>query len=134
MNGPPIKGHIPQTVDDRRMSPPKSLTADGVLAHMFRTIMFERGITFQSMPAVVGRFLARYEIPDTAVSQDRRANLMKELRADTMSWRSFVRNQSLIGIGEFELVIRARGLDGRTTEHSIMVTPSVHDTLNEVGK
>lgn len=125
---------LPPSMDDRMMSAPKSLNADGVLAHMFRTIMFERGITFISLQSVVGRFLAKYEIPDTAISQDRKANLIKELKAASMTWRNFVRNIPLIGIARFELIVRAHGFDGRTTEHALMITPSAQESAEEIKK
>ena len=121
-------------IDDRRLMEPRAASPESVLANLLHTIMYERGITAMSLGAVVGRFLERYEIPNTRISPDRKNNLIKELKASTMTWRSFINNLPLLGIVKFRITVTVYDRQGNSSDHSLMTTIDHEEIVKEILK
>lgn len=90
---------------------------EAALASLFHAIMYERGVSIITIGPMLERFLDRYNIPGTKISPDRKNNLMKEIRAPTMTWPKFLKNLLLMDLTKIEITIVAHGRNGVTTKH-----------------
>lgn len=104
----------------------KGLTeARGVLTHIFRKILMERGVNSY----VWDRYMRSYlqnplnQVPQN--SKDRssaRGNLNKELRRDKMSWKVFVKALRFLGPMRIKFEVHLLWGNGETTVHSVELT------------
>lgn len=88
---------------------------ESVLAELYRDIMYTRGITIFSLNSMVERFLDRYNTPNIKQSADRKNNLMKEVKAESMSIGKFLKNMLLMDIVSIEITVKATSRDGYCT-------------------
>lgn len=108
--------------DDKKVGKSRNL-----LTRLWRTILYDLKIGPKVFNVMVSRYLNDPNMGIKDSSKDRsnhRGNLMKELGADEISWRVFMRGLLVIETEEFELIIRRKHRDRITgeyvyTEHSV---------------
>jgi len=83
--------------------------SDSILASMYRAILFNGNVQAPNFEKMLVRYIQRVyrEASNIRDRTSLKASLFKELMADRMTWRVFVKGLRAINITQFEIIIRA---------------------------
>lgn len=107
---------------------------DSVLAQLFRTIARDNGLNIPILKTLLTRYLDKFRIPSVdVVSSDNKSNFMKEIASETMSWRVFLRNLTIIDIVKIDLKVTAYYRSKKVTDHlsTVYLDPSLIDQVKK---
>lgn len=99
----------------------KTYGANGVLASLFRKMMYDIGMTNARWDVLMTEFINDVQNGVPGTQKDRtsmRGNLTKEFGRPQMTWKVFCKGLRFLQMREFEVVIRAKGPTGRVDEHT----------------
>lgn len=109
-------------------------TTDSVLASMFRTILFDLGITPSRFDRLLDRYITDARLPNIKEASSLKGNLRKELMKTSMSWKVFVKALVFLNIKKFEIEIRlthGHAAIGDTIHRKIIVLDNYSETLGK---
>lgn len=127
-------------------SPDKGVTrtsgANGVLARMFRKMLYDLNITNAKWGSLMYDFITdiRNGVPNNKKDQtSMRGNLTKEFSRPQMTWKVFCKALRFMQITRIELAIKAYHENGKTSVHSTEVDfgsrkDNIREFLEEVNK
>ena len=108
-------------------------TSDSILSALFRSILYDIGITPTRFNILLERYMINANLPkNTKESSSLRGNLKKELLKGFMSWRVFIKGLVFLNIGKFDLSINLYHRNGSVTTHTTTVSLRT-ETLAEEG-
>ena len=96
--------------------------ARGVLARLFRTILYERGIDGPRWEVLMQRVLDDPRSPAPRNSKDRsslKGNLNKAFRAPRMTWKTFEKAMRLLSPESMTFEVHLKWFNGETTIHNV---------------
>jgi hypothetical protein len=107
----------------------KTGTSDSILAALFRTILFDLGITTARFNTLLERYLISSNMPKNIETvSSLRGNLKKELLKNTMSFKVFIKGLVFLNVKKFELKITLYHGNNQVTIHTKTVSLN---TFNE---
>ena len=110
----------PEITSDR--SEIKSGGPDHILASLFRTILFEMGITTTRFNTLLERYVTRARIPRNSKDiSSARGNIVKALNKPFMSWKTFIKGMVLVNAKKLTIVLHVEHASGKVTIHKKIV-------------
>lgn len=105
----------------------KTGSTDSILASLFRTILYDLGITPSRFDTLLEKYIIRANIPtNIKEASSRRGNLRKELMSTSMSWKVFIKGLVFINIYKFDVSVRLYHRNNKITEHFKSVSLESH--------
>lgn len=107
-------------------------STDSILASLFRTILFDLGITPNRFNSLLERYIITANIPKNIKEiSSLRGNLKKELLKTTMTWKVFIKGLVFLSVKKIDISIRLHHSNNKITEHYKSVTLSYDDDTEE---
>lgn len=108
----------------------KTGTSDSILASLFRTILFDLGITATRFNILVEKYIIKAAIPKNVKDiSTQRGNLKKELLKSTLTWKVFIKAMVFLNVMKIDIRIRLHHCSGTITEHHKTVVLDRHEDI-----
>lgn len=110
---------------------------NGILARLFRTILFDENITPFRYMDLMDAFISEGQsgVPVNRVDLTSwRGNLTKELGKDQMSWKVFCKALRFLQVWKVEFRVTAYWRSGKVTEHATWVDFGSKEAIEEMNK
>jgi hypothetical protein len=97
--------------------------SDSILASMYRALLWVANIPLHSFEKMLVRYIQRTyrEASNVKDRTSLKASLYKELMADRITWRVFVKGMRVLNVTRFEITIKAFDPTNKVVEVSKMI-------------
>jgi len=105
---------------------------DGILANLFRTILYKHGVNTMKFNRLLERYINKtYKTITSKEATSVRGNLRKELLKNKMSWKVFLKGLYFLNIVKFDLVLKLHDQNGNVVIHEKTIVLKDQEMLED---
>ena len=120
--------------DDSFIRIPTGGKPESVLSVMYKSILFELGITPTKFNRLLDQYIRRYcDAKNAKEVSSERGNIRKELLGRTLSWKGFMKGFYLLNAKRFTIIIEITHASNKTTTHRRVIELDDNPTGDDDG-